>query len=53
MEERSVGDGVEVELIELGKNLMVAARNNDVKAVVELMRYGAPFATDWVRGFSV
>lgn len=37
------------ELVELGKSLMNAARAGDVATVVKLMRYGAPFATDWVR----
>lgn len=36
------------EMVELGKSLMNAARAGDVANVVRLVRFGAPFATDWV-----
>ena len=39
-------------VVELGKKLLVAAREGQVDVVRDLMSRGAPFTTDWVRQIS-
>lgn len=39
-------------IVELGKQLLISARNGDTETVRDLMCRGAPFTTDWVRFFA-
>lgn len=38
-----------VSIMDLGKMLLVCAKDGDTSKVHELMSRGAPFTTDWVR----
>lgn len=41
-------NGPEVGVMELGKRLLLAAKEGNTETVRNLMKGGAPFATDWV-----
>jgi len=47
-EDIDLGPNTTAELCELGKALIACAREGNVKLTIELMKAGAPFATDWV-----
>lgn len=48
MELRASRPGLTVAVVELGKQLLVAAKDGQVDVVRDLMTKGAPFTTDWV-----
>lgn len=48
VELRASRPGLTVAVVELGKQLLVAAKEGQVDVVRELMTKGAPFTTDWV-----
>ncbi|CAG2062017.1 unnamed protein product, partial [Timema podura] len=45
---RSVGSVGSVSLVELGKKLLMGAKDGDTEQVRNLMGKGAPFTTDWL-----
>nr|CAD7201220.1 unnamed protein product [Timema douglasi] len=45
---RSVGSVGSVSLVELGKKLLMGAKDGDTEQVRNLMSKGAPFTTDWL-----
>lgn len=42
-------NGSNIGVMELGKRLLLAAKEGNTESVRNLMKGGAPFATDWVR----
>lgn len=40
-------------IVELGKQLLLSAKNGDKESVRDLMCRGAPFTTDWVSSNSI
>ena len=41
-------NGSNIGVMELGKRLLLAAKEGNTESVRNLMKGGAPFATDWV-----
>lgn len=50
-EEVNAANGPNVGILELGKRLLLAAKEGNTETVRNLMKGGAPFATDWVNFF--
>lgn len=49
--EEEMVTNVNVGVMELGKQLLLAAKKGNTETVRNLMKGGAPFATDWVSKF--